>query len=68
MKPQPGLSKQISRDSLNDVPVSTFLANILDIVNADSELGRWNAVGSFCAAGNRQQCIGSGEETPGIHQ
>jgi hypothetical protein len=24
MKPQPGLSKQISRDSLNDVPVSTL--------------------------------------------
>jgi len=67
MKPQPGLSKQISRDSLNDVPVSTIWQTFFGVINIDSELGCWNAMDPFCAAGNRQQCIGPGEETPGIH-
>lgn len=51
MKPQPGLSKQISRESLGDVPVRFFA---LAFPKSYYLSGRRNAMDSLCTSRNSQ--------------
>jgi hypothetical protein len=52
MKPQPGLSKQISKDSLNDMIVSTV---VMYVWSPDiGHVGGWYIVDSFRATGDRE--------------
>lgn len=53
MKPQPGLSKQISRESLGDVPVS-YSSRLKESV-FNTMTGCWHAVDTFGTARNCEQ-------------
>lgn len=53
MKPQPGLSKQISKESLGDAPVGYFLGE-QGTHDADSSPGRRHALDPLSSSRNRQ--------------
>jgi hypothetical protein len=47
MKPEPGLKKQISKESLGDFVVRIMLLSFCLVIQV-SFLGAWNALGAFC--------------------
>lgn len=69
MKPQPGLSKQISRESLGDVPVIHVVPDVVVMVLSDLLfIGCRNSLDSFSTTGNCQQRFRYGEEAAGGYQ
>lgn len=70
LKPQPGLKRSISKESLGDfvVGISSFLFTVCICLRASLLLGTWNSLGALCTERDRGQSLRHREETSGSDQ